>query len=99
MEPILPLSVQHYSAHCFQPEHLLKSTFKANPIGKAPTKQTNFVWQAFKVLLVKHNVCQFGHHTNMLDKLFFACDKQKMFLKSFKNIDKQYVLVKQCLSW
>ena len=29
----------------------------------------------------------------------FACDKQKMFLKSFKNIDKQNVLVKQCLSW
>ena len=30
---------------------------------------------------------------------FFACDKQKMFLKSFKNVDKRNVLVKQCLSW
>ena len=30
---------------------------------------------------------------------FFACDKQKVFLKSFKNIEKQNVLVKQCLSW
>ena len=29
----------------------------------------------------------------------FACDKQKIFLESFKNIDKQNVLVKQCLSW
>ena len=30
---------------------------------------------------------------------FFACDKQKMFLKSLKNIEKQNVLVKQYLSW
>ena len=80
MEPILPLSIQHYSAHYFQPEHLLKSTFKANPIGKAPTKQTNFVWQAFlKVLLVKHNVCQFGHYSNMLDKHFLLVTNKKCF--------------------
>ena len=30
---------------------------------------------------------------------FFACHKQKIFLKSFKNVDKQNVLIKQCFSW
>ena len=50
-------------------------------VSKASAKRTSIVWQTFEVLLVKHNVGGFGHHTNMhtLDKRFFACDKQKMF--------------------
>ena len=35
----------------------------------------------------------------MLDKQFFAFDRQKIFSKSFRNIDKQNVFLKQRLSW
>ena len=46
---------------------------------KAPAKRASTVWQTFDVLLAKHNVCQFGHHTQ----------KQKMFLNHFKSIGKR----------
>ena len=40
-------------------------------------------------MLFKHNVCEFDHYTNTYLTNSFACHNQKMFLKRFKNVDKQ----------
>ena len=45
-------------------------------------------------LFVKHNVCWFGHYTNRFLRNIFCLSQAK---NVFKNINKQNVLVKQCL--
>ena len=47
----------------------------------APAKRTSIVWQTYEVLLIMHNIFQFGRHTNICLANFFAGDKQKCFLK------------------
>ena len=57
---------------------------------KNPAKRKYIVWQTFEILLVEHNVCQFGHYTSkFLANIFLLVTSKKMFLKSVKNSDKQ----------
>ena len=71
----------------------MKLEYKFLP--KAPASRTSTVWQTFQVLPVTHNVCQFGHHTNMYLTNIFCWWQAKNVLK----LEKQSVPVTQCLSW
>ena len=58
-------------------------------IPASRTSRTSIVWQTSEVLLVEHNVCRFGHHKNMCLTNILGLWKQKVFFKSFKDLDKK----------
>ena len=65
-------------------------------ISKAPAKRTDIVWQTFGILLVKHNVRQFGHcyvvDNHFLLENIFEIDKQN-------EVDKQNLKCLRLYVW